>query len=440
LEYLPFVPRLLNALTSYAAYLGMTFWPSGLAAFYPLSPAALSPGRVAAAALLVAGLTWLVLGPGRRWPYLAVGWLWFLGTLVPVIGLVQVGSQAMADRYTYVPHIGLFVAVVWGASDLASRLRCPAVLAGTAVGLLLAGCALATWLQVTCWHNDITLWEHALEVNPDNYLAHGNLGLALWDRGMLGPARQHLAEAVRLNPHYLDSRFNYGFVLEKAGDFAAAQEEFAAVLRQKPGDVGAHFHLGVVLWAQGRGEAAAAEYAEALRLDPAHAAAAHNLGSVRWAQARRDEAVACFRRAVELRPDVARHQSSLAYALHEQGHSAEAEAHYREALRLDPTWPDTYVRGAWALATAAEAGARDGPLAVQLAQQACQATGNRRPEYLDVLAAAWAAIGRYDDAVRAADQAATLARAGGQTALAEQVEQRRGLYQARQPFRQPLKP
>jgi Flp pilus assembly protein TadD len=440
LEELSFLPRLLNALTSYVAYLGMTLWPSGLAVFYPYSAAALSPAKAAGAALLLALVTAGCLWQARQRPYLLVGWLWYLGTLVPVIGLIQVGSQAMADRYTYVPLIGVFVALVWGVGDLLERWRCPVPLTAAFAGLLLGACMLCTWLQVTHWQNNITLWQHALDVTGDNWMAQESLGVTLAKQGDVAAARGHLVEAVRLSPRLPSAHFNLATVLERLGDGAGAQRQYEETLSLDPQHAKAHHNLGVLLWSRGQLEEAAGHYVEAVRLDPTHAGAQHNLGVVRWAQGRREEAAACFRRAVELRPDVARHHSSLAYALHEQGREAGAQDHYREALRLDPNWPDAFARGAWQLATAADSAARDGALAVQLAQQACQATGGGRPEYLDALAAAWAEVGRFDDAARAADRAAAAARAGGKAALADQIERRLSLYRAHQPFRQGTKP
>jgi tetratricopeptide (TPR) repeat protein len=435
LEQLPFLPRLANALTAYATYLRQTFWPVGLAAFYPYPQRQVPPGPVVGAALLLVTLTVAFLAGARRWPYLAVGWLWFLGTLVPVIGLVQVGSHAHADRYTYVPLVGLFLLLVWGGADLLARFRCPAALSATFAGLVLWACALVTWLQVCSWHDSVTLWRHALEVTADNYVAHDNLGVALSKQGKQAEALGHYAEAVRLNPNFAEARYNLGVALEERGQPEQAFEQYRAVVRLNPRHARAHYNLGVALWARGALDEAAEHYAAALEIDPRYASAWHNLGIVRWQQGRPDGAIACGRRAVELGPDVTRFHIALAFALCEQGRSEEGERHYGQARRLDPNWPRAISRDAWVLATHPDPKERSGANALLLARQACRAPGGRRPEALDTLAAALAESGHFEEAARTAREAVTLARAEGATELVPALEHRLRLYQARQPFR-----
>jgi protein O-mannosyl-transferase len=370
LEHLPFLPRLANSLTAYVTYLRQTFWPAGLAAYYPHPQRQVLPGPTAGAALLLVTLSVAFLAGARRRPYLAVGWLWFLGTLVPVSGLVQIGTHAHADRYTYVPLVGLFLLLVWGGADLLGRLRCPAAVSGTLAGLLLWACALCTWLQVCVWRDSVTLWQHALDVTAGNYLAHDNLGVALWAQGKQGEAMAHYAEAIRVGPHFANAHYNLGVALEEQGRQAAAVEHYRAALRLYPRHARAHHNLGVALWSRGALDEAAEHYAAAVAINPDYASAWHNLGVVRWQQGRPDEATACYRRAVELRPDVARYQSSLAFALGEQGRPEEARPHYEQSLRLDPHWPATVTREALALATHPDPQARSGAIALLLARQA----------------------------------------------------------------------
>jgi hypothetical protein len=194
LHHLPFPARVANALVAYVAYLGKTFWPTDLAVYYPLDT--VPPGQAAGAALLLAVLTLLALREARRRPYLLVGWLWFLGALVPVIGLVQVGDQARADRYTYVPHLGLFVALVWGAADLLAALRVPVAAQALLASIVLAGCAALTWAQVGHWKDTLTLWEHSLRVTGPNYRGEAGLGYTLYERGRLEEAIPHLSAAL----------------------------------------------------------------------------------------------------------------------------------------------------------------------------------------------------------------------------------------------------
>jgi tetratricopeptide (TPR) repeat protein len=435
-EQLPFSSRLANALTAYLTYLRQTFWPVGLAAFYPYLPSQASTGSAVIAAVILGALSIAFLGEARRWPYLAVGWLWFLGTLVPVIGLVQVGTHAHADRYTYIPLIGLFLLLIWGGADLLGYLRCPPALSGSFVGLLLGACMLSSWLQAYTWHDSSTLWRHALDVTTDNHIAHDNLGVFLWKRGERTEATAHYAEAVHLKPNYANGHFHLGVALEARGQADEAFEQVREAVRLNPRHAQAQHNLGAALWSRGKLDEAADHLSAALELAPGYASAYHNLGVVRWQQGRIDEATSCFRRAAELRPDVARYHCSLALVLSEQGRLEEGASHYQQALRLDPNWPQTSSRVAWMLATHPNPRERDGATAVFLAKQVCQAPGGRKPEALDTLAAALAENSRFEEAVRTAQEAAALARAEGRPDLVSGLEQRLRLYQKGQPYRQ----
>ena len=230
---IPWVDRLANAVVAYAAYLRKTIWPSDLAFFYPL-PHERPLGQVALAALVMIGLSALVLRGSRRHPYLATGWGWYVVTLVPVIGLVQVGDQAMADRYTYVPSIGLFVIAAWGGAEVLGRRRLHSrALASLAAGLSLA-CGLATWFQAGTWKNSLTLFEHALRVTENNYLAHAGLGLALAESGRLDEAIAHYGEALRVNPFYSPAEASLGLALAQKGRVAEAIVHYRAALRLRP--------------------------------------------------------------------------------------------------------------------------------------------------------------------------------------------------------------
>jgi tetratricopeptide (TPR) repeat protein len=435
-EHVPLPARLANAVTAYVTYLRQTFWPAGLAVFYPYFPDKVSPGSVAAGTVLLGALSATFLGAARRWPYLAVGWLWFLGTLVPVIGLVQVGTHAHADRYTYVPLIGLFLLLTWSGADLLAHWRVSETFTVAIVGLLLGACLSCTWRQVGTWHDSVTLWRHALDVTADNYLAHDNLGVFLWKRGERTEALAHYTEAVRINPAFASAHYNLSVALAARGQADQAIEHVREAVRLNPRHAPAQHNLGMALWTRGRLDEAADHCTAALAVNPAYASAWHVLGAARWQQGRNDEAIACYRRAVELGPDVPRYLCSLAFALSEAGRREEAEAHYRRALQLDPNWPRAFCQAAWQLATHPDPRRRGGAMALLLARQVCQAPGGRRPAALDALAAALAENGRFEEAARTAEEAAALARAEGQASLVAGLEQRRRLYQSGQPYRQ----
>jgi tetratricopeptide (TPR) repeat protein len=258
--------RLANAVTSYAAYLGATAWPAGLSAFYPFPLAEPPAGRTAAALLLLAAVTAAALALARRAPALATGWLWYLVTLVPVIGLVQVGGQARADRYLYLPMTGLAVAAAWGTPALARRARLPA--AGLAA-VALAAFALAAARQAGNWRTNETLFRHALAVTGENWVAHAYLGEESVRRGDPLAGVDHYREAVRLQPESADMHFNLAVALGEAGLFPEAVPELRSALWLRPGLANARFLLGVFLARAGSlPEAVEILRAEALRPPP----------------------------------------------------------------------------------------------------------------------------------------------------------------------------
>jgi hypothetical protein len=247
LAWLPLHTRILNAALAYVGYLGKAFWPVGLAVYYPHPREALTLGAgLGAVALLVLISSWVLL-LGRKRPYLPVGWFWYLGMLAPVIGLVQIGGQAMADRYTYLPLIGLFVAGVWGVHDLAARLRVPAPLfVPLSVALMLA-LAVSTWLQVGRWRDSETLFKHTLAVTSDNIRIHELLGMHLAGTGRLEEAIAEYSEALRIEPGFNRARFHLGEALARKGDLEAAAAKLQEVLRVEPHDPRANKMLMLVL-------------------------------------------------------------------------------------------------------------------------------------------------------------------------------------------------
>jgi tetratricopeptide (TPR) repeat protein len=241
LDAFPLDTRIANALVSYVSYIGKMIWPHDLAIYYP-HQGALPLWQAAGAALVLLGLSALFLGGAWRRPYLAVGWLWYLVTLVPVIGLVQVGIQAMADRYTYIPLIGLFILIAWGVPDLMAAWRCRRVVLAISVAVALSGSTMCTWLQVRHWKNSITLFKHALNVIPDNALAHDALGIALAHQGRLDEAIRHYSEALRLKT-YAETHINMGNALARQGRLDEAISSYSEALRLKPGYGKAQYNL-----------------------------------------------------------------------------------------------------------------------------------------------------------------------------------------------------
>jgi protein O-mannosyl-transferase len=263
----PFAFRFVNALVSYTGYILKMIWPFNLAVIYPLPPT-LTLVQAAVSGLILVGITLVVCNRTRVNPFLLTGWFWYLGTLVPVIGFVQVGRQAMADRYTYIPLIGLFIIISWGLSALTHRLHYRRLIA-TAVGLLmLAGATACTWKQVGYWKNDITLFTHAIQVVRDNHIAHMNLGLAFFERGNIEEAIKHYYEALALGPKSDDLCYYLGLAFGMQGNLDESIAYFTKAVTINPKFADAHYNLGVALAKQRRFEEGIRHFKEALRLDP----------------------------------------------------------------------------------------------------------------------------------------------------------------------------
>ncbi|MCY2988615.1 MAG: tetratricopeptide repeat protein [Planctomycetota bacterium] len=365
-EIIPPGMRLANALVAYAAYLGKMLWPSRLAVCYPY--ASITTWQWLAAGALLAVISLVAIGGAKRRPYLAVGWLWYLGTLVPVIGLVQVGDQAMADRYTYVPLIGVFLMIVWTATDLTADGGWGRSLIRIALVPVLVGCLLLSLLQVSYWRNSLRLFEHAVQVTKDNAIAHCNLGFALHERRQLDQAIVHYREALRIEPGWAMVRNNLGAALATQGNAAEAVEQFRAALAAEPGDASTHGNLG--------------------------------------------------------------------RALSGCGQFDQALTHYREALRLAPEKPFVYSQLAWFLVVCPKPEFRDSAEALPLAEQAARLAQGTSPAVLDTLAAAYAAVDRFPEAVREAEQALALAKSSRNNSLAAEIAERLELYKRQQPFRE----
>jgi tetratricopeptide (TPR) repeat protein len=277
---LAFGTRLENAVISYVAYLGKSLWPSHLAIYYPY-PKAFSAMLVAGSVLFLSAASVGAILLGRRHPYLPVGWFWYLGTLVPVIGLVQVGTQAMADRYTYLPLIGVFIIVAWGVPELLSRSSRYTATMATLAGAVLILCAMASKSQVRHWESTAALWTHALEVTTDNYEAHNNLGAVLARTGRRDEAIAEFTEAIRLRPAYADAHNNLGLALATQRKLKEALPHLLEAIRLDPGHARAHANLGVVWQALGRRAEAIQEYETVLRLEPNNANVRSALAAVK---------------------------------------------------------------------------------------------------------------------------------------------------------------
>ncbi len=337
---LPMGARIANALMSYVRYLGKMVWPEGLAALY-LRKAPWPAWEVGLAALALLAVTVVVLRLARRRPYLAMGWFWYLGTLIPVIGLVQVGMQTMADRYTYIPLIGIFIALAWGGCELANRWRVPLAGQGTATVLVLAACALLARKQLGWWATSETLFGRMIQVGEGNYLAHYNMGNLYSRQDKLADAAAHYEAALRSEPNYAEAHSNLGAVLLRQGRFDEALAHYATAVRLKP-EYLYYFNFANAQMDAGRPSEAVPNYQHALRLNPNSSQAHHNLGMALRAQGQAEQAMAEFRAALRLQPDYESAEHHLANCLADAGLLKEAEAHYLAAVRLDPNHAENH--------------------------------------------------------------------------------------------------
>ncbi len=537
LESFAFPDRVANALVTCFRYVGHMFWPGGLAIFYPFQRN-LPVWQWAGAAVMLAAVTALAFMWRRRRPFFITGWLWYLGTLLPVIGLVQVGMQAMADRYTYLPLVGLFIAVVWGANEAAQRMPQIKVPSFAAAGAVLAACAALTVAQIGYWHDSIALFKHAIAVTDDNSLAHVNLGEAYDRLGRTAEAKAEFTEALKIDPDSPGTINGLGEVYAHGGDATNAVKYFESALRKRPFFGDALYNLGNVLAAEGKYAEAAADYARAVQANPDRADAHNNLGVMLVKLNRLDEAVNEFKAALRANPDMPEVEDELGGVYAKSGRDAEARMHYAEAIRLNPNFAHAHTRLgyllaregrgdlaithfqkvvelepnngagyrdlasaymaqklfdkaaaaygeairldpndaaarsllggaflsvgnyegaiqsfrealrinpdlvgalrnlAWILATNPKVELRNGAEALRLAEHVNQLDTERIPRLLECLDVAQAELGRFDDALKTAEQVRQLAAAAGDTNTASRAAKRIELYRAGKPFRE----
>ncbi|MGO8927352.1 MAG: tetratricopeptide repeat protein [Limisphaerales bacterium] len=348
-EAMPLGVRCGNALISYCRYLEKLFWPTDLAVFYP-HPGQWPLAKVLLAGVLIAGISVLLFVRRRRHPFLLVGWLWFCGTLVPVIGLVQVGGQAMADRYTYIPSLGVLILAVWGVHELTKSWHYRGVAWSVAGSTAVVLCLALTRQQLGYWKDSEALFRHALEVTEDNYLAHLNLGSALDEKGQSDKAIREFQEAIRLKPGYVLARNNLGVAIVKKGQIDEGISQYREAIRLKPDYAFAHNNLGIALVKKGQIDEAIGEFQGAIRLKPDFVEAHYNLALALIRKGQIDEAMRAYQGAIRLKPGFAEAHSNLGLALVRKGQIDEAIREFQEAIRLKPDYAEAHSNLARALA------------------------------------------------------------------------------------------
>jgi protein O-mannosyl-transferase len=468
LDQISFPSRVGNALIACVTYLGQMFWPSGLAVFYPFPTNGGPAWEKALAAVLLLSITTGVFVLRKTRPYLLAGWLWYLVMLVPVIGILQVGSQARADRYTYLPQIGLYLMLTWAVADLCARCRQRRWVLGGCSVISLTALMLCARTQAAYWRNSETLWTHTLACTSDNYIAQNNLGNALlqkgsleesivhfqqslqiqpdyaeaWNnlgnallrKGKLGEAMACYQKALQLRPVFLEAQNNLGNALLQKGDVKEALGHFQQALLINPDYEPVQYNLGFALLLSGNVDEATGHFWRALQLNPADAEARNNLGNALLQKGSVAEAINHFQQAAQLKPDDEQIHYNLGNALLQSGRTGDAIIHYQKALQIKPDYAKAQNNLAWVLATAPQAALRNGNQAVELAKRANQLTGGDDPAVLHTLAAACAEAGRFPEAVQTAQRALQLARQQSNPVLADALQSELKLYQAGRPF------
>ena len=336
LDAYPLDVRLENAVVSYGRYLGKMFWPVDLCSFYP-HPGHWPTATVLIVGSLLVGITIFTLLKFRRHPYLATGWLWYLGTLVPVIGLVQVGGQSIADRYTYIPMIGILIICIWGVWELASRWRYPLIVFVSAILIFCVGIAER---QIRFFKDGVTIWQHNVAVTGHGGLAGYALGLALNQQGRTEEAIVEMEEVLKLKPDWADAQCNLGNMFCKQGRFDEGIGHYHEALKINPGLTEAHHYLGLALAKKGLLDDAIAQFREAVTMSPSFAKAHDALGTALQVKGQLDEAIGEFEKAIKAGPDYARAYNNLGTALLQKGHREEAVANFQQALRIKPDYAD----------------------------------------------------------------------------------------------------
>jgi len=357
MDTLSFSARLGNALVSYARYVGMSLWPVDLCAIYP-HPGHWPAGTVAAAGMALAVVSSLTLWRRQTLPYLAVGWFWFLGTLVPAIGLVQVGRQALADRYTYIPSIGLWLAVVWGADKLSATWRHRVIMARLVGATVLVACILLTVRQIGYWRDTKAMYGRAREVTQRNWIATALLARELQREGEVEEALARYQEALQFNPYRTEVRCQLADLLVQQQQPAQALAQFQKAAALDSDDFYSHARAGGVLQNMGRLDEAIAELNQAIRLKPDDADAYSNLGNCYGLKGSADDAIRCFEQAVKLLPASAQNHRELGVGLANRGRWQEAIDQFQQALQLDPS--DTQARASLNAAVQDKARAESG--------------------------------------------------------------------------------
>lgn len=494
--------RIFNALYSYLAYIGKIFWPGNLAVLYTFPGPTYPVWRPLTASIFLIILTAVALHHYSRKSWIFTGWFWYIITLIPVIGIIQVGNQSMADRYTYLPSVGFLIALTWSAAHVSSKWRYQKVILGIFSTLAAIGMVIGTRNQTGYWKDSISLFEHTLAITKYNAVIHNNLGWVLWKKGNDKEAFEHLQKSLQYSPEFASANINMALLLAKRNEYDKAMDYLHKVLKKNPGNCQANYNLalilidlkqydqaskyllatlrntrddpdvyynmGIILDTQNKKEEAIAAYKQAIGLNPDHYQAMNDLGAIIYRQGAYREAADYFRQSLKINPDYVQACSNLALAfqklnLHEESISyslkvletepenpdawlnlavsqealrqlQSASDSYQKAIQFDPNSIAALNNLAWLSATHPHAQFYNPAQAILLADRACSLTSYQDAGILDTLSAAYAADGKFKEAVQTAQRAAEIASSAGKQDMAKEISKRLDLYKTRNSY------
>ena len=467
--HLSLMDRFSNAAVAIVIYLRQLVWPFGLSVFYPHPRHSLSLVQVLVATLFLIAVSAAAFMYRRRRPYFLTGWFWFLGMLVPVSGIIQVGEQAHADRYMYLPQIGLYVIVTWFVADTLFSWRHRRILLATAMASSIALLMYPAWKQTSYWRDGRTLWIHALAVNaqndtahisicdldlrenrlddavfharkaleirPDSADAHSRLGVALSASGQNEEASIHFQKALETHQIRPRTHYNIATLLLNSGHLDEAIAEFNKELQIQPEFVEAHNNLGIALTSKGELDGALAHLQKALELDPQLPKVHHNIAMILLRQGQLEQAIAHLQKELQVNPVSAEAHNDLGIAWSQQGRIDQAINEWQKTLELQPDNLNAYCNLVWVLATFPDDAIRSGAKAVALGEHALQLSGAKDPRIYRLLAAAYAENRQFDKAIETAQRGSELATKQGNYAAANALESNIDLYRKSLPLR-----
>ena len=427
--------RVANAFVAMMIYIGQTLWPNNLAVFYPHPGNNIPVWQTALGIAFFTATTVAAFVLRKKAPYFLTGWLWYIGMLVPVIGIVQVGIQAHADRYMYLPQIGLSLILVWAILDLFKDWRYGQLVSGVLSAAVLVPLTWCAWVQTSFWRDSESLWAHALAVTPDNETVHEHLSNAYLDKGRIDDAIAEAQKALVVQPDSADAHATLGAALARKGEPDEAIMHLRTALDWDPKLARAHYNLANVWLQKGDVDQAIDNYERELQIYPGFAEGHNNLASALLRKGKFDEAQTHLKTALELSPNNPEAHNNLGIALSQKGEMREAIVEWNKTLQIQPDYLEAQCNLAWVYATSPESSIRDGSKAIELAQRALQGSDGKNARIWRLAAAAYAEAGQFADAIKAAQNGLALAQAAGDTTLAQTLEMNIKLFEENGPLR-----